>query len=258
MRPKLTLIFASAFLVLALAGCGLLRAPETASGTLEVIPLDLATSTPQADNFSSAETPSATPTVDSTAESTSQSPSLSADNGPIIYQILPGSSKVRFELDEDLRGIRTTVVGTTDQVAGELAVDLNNLAGTQVGTIQINARTLLTDNNFRNRAIQNEILETGSYEFITFTPTAIDGLPASAQAGAETTFTITGDLTIRDITQPVTFTITAQVVSGSEIVGSASTTIQRADFGLNIPSVRDVANVEEVVELYIDFVATSG
>lgn len=95
----------------------------------------------------------------------------------VIFQISPADSQVRFELDEDLRGSRVTVVGTTDQVAGEIAVNLADLAQTQVGVIQINARTLATDNNFRNRAIQNEILDTGANEFITFTPTAVNGLP---------------------------------------------------------------------------------
>ena len=71
-----------------------------------------------------------------------------------------------FELDEDLRGSRITVVGMTDQVAGEVALDFANLADTQVGTIQINARTLATDNNFRNRAIQNEILQTGAMSLL--------------------------------------------------------------------------------------------
>ena len=140
----------------------------------------------------------------------------------VIFQISPADSQVRFELDEDLRGSRVTVVGTTDQVAGEIAVNLADLAQTQVGVIQINARTLATDNNFRNRAIQNEILDTGANEFITFTPTAVNGLPPSATVGDTLTFTIDGDLTIRDITRPVTFTIEATVISETQISGSAT------------------------------------
>lgn len=160
-------------------------------------------------------------------------------------------------MDEDLRGARTTVVGATDQVAGEIAFDLNDLSTAQVGVLQINARTLVTDNSFRNRAIQNEILETGSYEFITFTPTAINGLPANATVGEAITFTIDGDLTIRDVTQPVTFTVVATPVTESQLAGTASAVITRADYNLAIPSVPNVANVEEEVELYIEFVANA-
>src|SRR5690606_27226017 len=129
---------------------------------------------------------------------------------------------------------------------------------TQVGVIQINARTLATDNNFRNRAIQNEILDTGAYEFITFTPTGIEGLPASAAVGETVTFTLVGDLTIRDVTLPATFAVEATAVSETQITGTATAVVNRADYGLQIPSVPSVANVEEEVELYIDFTANAS
>jgi polyisoprenoid-binding protein YceI len=180
-----------------------------------------------------------------------------AAGGAAIYLIDPAASQVRFELDEELRGVPTTVVGSTDQVAGELAVNLADLSTTQVGVLQINARTLLTDNNFRNRAIQNQILETNEFEFITFTPTAVNGLPASTQVGETVQFSIAGELTIRDITQPVEFSVEATPMTESQLAGTASTIINRVDFELNIPSAPGVANVEEEVELYIDFVANS-
>ena len=89
-----------------------------------------------------------------------EEPEAEASSSVTVYTISPDGSLVRFELDEDLRGSRKTVVGETDQVAGELAVNLSHLADTQAGTLQINARTLVTDNNFRNRAIRNKILNT--------------------------------------------------------------------------------------------------
>jgi polyisoprenoid-binding protein YceI len=112
---------------------------------------------------------------------------------------------------------------------------------------------LATDNNFRNRALNNQILETGDYEFITFTPTAIVGLPDSVENGQSVTFRLVGDLTIRDITNQATFDVEATLVSDTELTGTASTIVTRADYDLNIPSVPNVANVEEEVELYIDF-----
>ncbi|MEZ4517785.1 MAG: YceI family protein [Chloroflexota bacterium] len=139
-----------------------------------------------------------------------------------------------------------------------MALDPSDLSQTQVGELQINARTLFTDNNFRNRAIQNEILDTGGFEFITFTPTSVDGLPASASVGDTVQFTITGDLTIRDITQPATFTVEATLVSEDQVVGTASAVVTRSDYDLIIPQVPNVANVEEEVELYIDFTANAS
>lgn len=252
-------------LTLALAGCGLLQAPEEASGPIEAVPLvveaapttpaEAAEEAPEAAAPEVAEVPAQEPAVSETPAETAAD---ALAGGLAIYTISQDASQVRFELDEDLRGQRITVVGVTDQVAGELAVDLDDLSTVQVGVLQINARTLVTDNDFRNRAIQNEILDTGAYEFITFTPTAVNGLPSSAAVGEEIRFQIEGDLTIRDVTQPVVFEVTATAVSSTQIAGSATAVIERDAFGLRIPSVPSVANVEEEIELIIEFVANAA
>lgn len=254
MLRRSTLLIGLVLLVAILSGCGLLQPPEEASGTIEAIPLELPTDTPAA-------APTATlppPAVEVQPAATVTQEAAPPASEIRIFSIQPAGSQVRFELDEDLRGVRTTVVGVTDQVAGEFAANPGDLSTVQVGTLQINARTLLTDNSFRNRAIQNEILDTGQFEFVTFTPTAVNGLPAASSPGETISFEIAGDLTIRDITRPVTFTVTAAMQDDSLITGSASAVINRADFELNIPSVPNVANVEEQVELYIDFTASAG
>ncbi|PIE80474.1 MAG: hypothetical protein CSA11_07690 [Chloroflexi bacterium] len=222
--------------ILALSACGVLSEPETPSAPIEAVPL-----------------------ADSTNSEGTMPEDSAADAGShaVVYTISPEGSAVRFELDEDLRGERITVVGETDQVAGELSVDLSNLGNTQVGIMQINARGLKTDNNFRNRAIQNEILNADNFELITFEPTAVNGLPDSAAVGDTVEFTINGNLTVTDKTQPVTFNVTATVVSEEQITGTAAAVITQADFGISIPSVPNVANVEEEIELYIDFTANS-
>ena len=237
--------------VVVLAGCGVLQEPTEASGTIEAIPLATQSATVMDE---------ATVTADSTAEVgvATEVPAEVSISEPVVFTIDSAASEVRFQLDEDLRGERKTVVGTTDQVAGQLSIDLADLSQTQVGIIQINARTLTTDNNFRNRAIQNEILDTGDYEFITFTPTGVEGLPAVATVGEAITFSLVGDLTIRDVTLPATFTVEATALSETQITGTATAVVNRADFGLQIPSVPNVANVEEEVELYIAFTANAS
>jgi polyisoprenoid-binding protein YceI len=147
------------------------------------------------------------------------------------------------------------VIGLTDQIAGEILFDAADPASAQVGTILINARTLVTDDNRRNRTIGNQILDSGNFEFISFTPTAITGLPASVGAGESVTFQVIGDLAIRNVTNEVTFQVTVVPVSADRLEGMASTTIRRGDFGLTIPNVPFVANVGEEVLLELDFVA---
>lgn len=255
---KLTVyLLLSLIAALALVGCGVLQEPEAASGPIEAIPLET-----QSAGVAPVEAtqPSADPApTEATAdEPTAEAPAEAPTAGARVFTIDSAASEVRFQLDEDLRGERKTVIGTTDQVAGQLSLNLADLSQTEVGIIQINARTLLTDNNFRNRAIQNEILDTGQFEFITFTPTGVEGLPATAAVGETVTFTLTGDLTIRDITLPASFTVEATAVSDTQLTGSATAIVNRTDFDLQIPSVPNVANVEEDVELYIDFTANAS
>lgn len=175
----------------------------------------------------------------------------------VVFSIVQKESEVNFILDEELRGEPNTVVGVTDQVAGEIALDFNNPANSIVGTITINARTFTTGSNIRNRMINNQILDTSPYEFITFAPTAIEGLEDTVKIGETYAIQITGDLTIRNVTNLATFEMSLTLVSESRLEGTATTQILRTDYGLIIPSVRSVANVTNEVQLIIMFVAVS-
>jgi polyisoprenoid-binding protein YceI len=188
----------------------------------------------------------------SEGETAESEPALSE---PILFQIVQSESEARFSIDEVLRGNPKTVIGVTDQVAGEILFDPADLSSVQIGTILVNARTLATDDDRRNRAIGNQILDTGNFEFITFTPTEISGLPEAVSSGETVNFQITGDLTIRDVTNEVTFEATVTFVSDDRLDGSASTIVVKEDFGLTIPNVPFVANVSEEVGLVIDFAA---
>lgn len=195
-----------------------------------------------------------TTTTPSEEPSTTTSTTTEGSAGPTAYE-LTGESMASFTLQEDLRGVRTTVVGTTSEVAAQLIVDPADPSTAQLGTIVINARTLATDSEFRDRAIRGEILESArdEFELITFVPTSIDGLPAASSD--EFSFTVTGDLTIRTITQQVKFEVFINEASAIEVVGIATARVLRSDFGLDIPSVPNVANVTDEVDLELFFVA---
>ena len=239
---------------------GTLREPEAASTPIEAIPL--ATSAPTQANPTAAATqaPAAAPTVaaPTVAASTVAAPTSTtapSASEPILAQIVSEQSEARFVIDEVLNNAPKTVIGSTNQVAGEISVDPSNPAASQVGVIQVNARTLSTDNDFRNRAIKNRILITDQYEFITFKPTQLTGLPDSVTIGQSYTFQMVGDLTIRDTTKPVTFDVTVTPESNERLTGKASAIIAYADFGLTIPEVQQVASVADNVRMEIDFVA---
>jgi polyisoprenoid-binding protein YceI len=175
----------------------------------------------------------------------------------IVFRMDPEQSQAEFNIDEVLRGEDFTVVGVTNQIAGDIRVNRDNPAESTVGEIRINARDLTTDASNRNRALRQVILRSSddAYEFITFQPTSLTNMPESVTVGEPFEFQIVGDLTIIDVTNEVTFDATVTPLSETEIEGTAETVIMYPDWSLTIPSVPFVASVDEDVLLRLSFVA---
>ncbi len=189
-----------------------------------------------------------------------QSPAAAPATGEAtLYRIVPDESEARYEIDEILRGEPFRVVGRTDQVAGDIILDFANAAASQVGVIRINVRTLATDEERRDRATRSRILQSAeaAYEFVDFTPTALEGLPATVGVGDTASFTIVGDLKIRDVTAEARFQATVNVVAEDRLEGTAEATVLRSTYNLIIPNVPFVTDVSEEVLLGIKFVATA-
>ena len=180
---------------------------------------------------------------------------------PVVFSIVAAESSASFTLEEDLRGVRTTVVGVTNEVGGKIEVDLENPRASSIGAIVINARTFETPESFRNQALRSRILKSAQdeFEFISFAPRELSNWSAETVALGETvSFDITGDLTVTGVTRAVTFHAEVTQDSATQISGSASVNLLYADFGLVIPSVRSVANVTDDVDLRLDFVARAS
>jgi polyisoprenoid-binding protein YceI len=211
-------------------------------------------------------TPTAAPAITETAavtatapltESATASEASAVAGEPLVFVIDQSQSQARFLIDEVLMGTPTTVEGVTALITGTITVNPADLSQASISPIIIDARDLTTDRNMRNRALRRVILQSSraEYQYITFTPTAIAGLPDSAQAGDSVTFTVVGDLQIRDIVQPVTFAVELTADSATQISGLAKATVTREAFDLTIPNVPGVANVAAEVFLELAFVA---
>lgn len=203
--------------------------------------------------------PEATTTSNADPSSTS---SADAADGGISFLIDSTQTTASFEIGEVLRGEPATVVGTTDQVAGQVVVETGDLGTAQFSDIVINARTFHTDSEQRDRTIRGPvILDSGSdeHELITFSPNSVEGLEGiSAAPGESYEFTLIGDLTVKGTTNPVTFAVTVEMIDESTIHGSATAEVLRSDFDIDIPSVPFVADVTDEVILNLEFVATAA
>ncbi|MCB9423220.1 MAG: YceI family protein [Ardenticatenaceae bacterium] len=238
------------FWAVTLAGCFAFTEPEASTGAVVAPTLAPVVEAEPTD-------PASEPTEAPVAAATAVPEQETSTADPAIYEIDPARSEARFTIEEVLRGSDKTVVGVSSNLAGQIAFDMNDPAATQIGEILINARDFATDNNFRNRAIANEILLTNTHEFITFVPKELVGLPDSAVIGETYDFQIIGDLTIIGETREVTFDATVIPTSESELQGLASTTILYGDFGVTVPLSQAVSAVNEDVLLELDFVAVA-
>lgn len=176
-----------------------------------------------------------------------------------LFSVNTDSSQARFIIQETLMGNPKTVIGVTNQIAGQMLIDFENPAASVLGVIRINVRTLETDNEFRNRALRGQILQADrpEYEFAVFTPTALENLPETITTGEAFTFQIVGSLELHGVTRDVTFEATVMPVSTSQIHGTARADVLYADFGMSIPEVAGVADISDTVKIEIDIVAST-
>lgn len=171
------------------------------------------------------------------------------------FKLQPAETVASFSLTEVLYGTLKTVVGTTSEVQGGLAVDFLNPGKTSLDPIEIGAGSFATDSGRRDGAIRRFILDAGSYPLIRFVPQTIAGLPDTVKLGDKLALNVMGDLTIRDTTRPETFALAVLVATDQRLEGVATTTVLRSNYGLSIPSLPFLADVADEIVLEIRFAA---
>jgi polyisoprenoid-binding protein YceI len=178
-----------------------------------------------------------------------------AADAAVLYRIDANQSEARYEVGETFfQGNRFAVaIGRTKGIAGEVLVDFANPANSRIGTIVIDVSQLTSDEGRRDNFIRNNALESATYPQATFTPTKIESLPASAQPGDELTLKVTGDLTVKQTTKPVTFEVTLKAEQ-DKLTGSAATEILLSDFDAG-PIQLAMLQTEDKAKLAFDFVA---
>jgi polyisoprenoid-binding protein YceI len=153
---------------------------------------------------------------------------MSASAAPIAstWKLDPSHSSVEFSAKHMMF---TTVKGRFADVEATINVPGSTLEGASVvatmKAVSIDTRTEQRDQHLRS----GDFLDAENYPDVTFKSTKL--------AGTKEKFTMTGDLTIRGTTRPVTLDVTYEGTGkdpwGNERMGfSASGKIDRRDFGL--------------------------
>ena len=131
----------------------------------------------------------------------------------------PARSEVRLESRHSWGLL--PVRGVFGQVAGHGTV---TAAGQVAGTLTIAAGSIDTKNKMRDRDLRSaKLFDVASHPDITFTADGIQPAGGGAQ--------VTGSLTVRGRTRPVSFDATVASVEG-EVWLDGEVPVNRADFGL--------------------------
>ena len=132
----------------------------------------------------------------------------------------PGKSSIRLK-NKSMWGL-VPVNGVFREVSGSGTVSPD---GEVSGTLTVAAASIDTKNARRDKHLRSaDFFDSANNPDITFT---MDGIRPSGQAVA-----VTGALTVRDRTQPLTFDAAASVRGDGEIWLDAEVRLDQADFGL--------------------------
>jgi len=142
-------------------------------------------------------------------------------------------------------------VGKTSKVTGTLVYD-DKTGAVVSGKVQVDLATLDSGNGLRDTRMRNEFLQTDKYPSANFVLKSVDGFPAFTEWkewGVQQKGKITGDLTVHNITRPVSFEANA-LYTGKELQLSGKGLIKMTDFGITPPSLF-LVTVEDTVTLEI-------
>jgi len=250
---KRTVILQLAVLCLLLAACSPVAATQ-ADPTQAVptsLPITGATTAPQP-TATQAEATSAAPS--NTAEPAA--PPAGADDVR-TFRIIPEQSTVSYSVGEvffNENNRFNLAVGTTQEINGEVFVNMTHPEQSSVGTITVDISTFTSDSSRRDNAIRNRWLESATYPMATFVPTQVSGLSADVQAGETVNLQISGDLTVREVTKPVTFDVQVRL-ENDVLQGSATTEVLMTDFGFSPPDIAGMLRAEDKVKIDFTFSA---
>ena len=179
---------------------------------------------------------------------------LDADTHHLYRIASDDRSSVTYEVDEILAGVDKTATGTTEAVAGDIAIDTTDPSASQIGTIVVNVEQFTSDSALRDKRIRTDFLNSTDFPMAEFEATSIEGIPEDLDGGATAELTIEGDLTVAETTAPATFTGTA-TLDDDTLTADLTTTVLMSDYEVGPISVAGLVKTGDEVDLTFHLVA---
>jgi len=170
------------------------------------------------------------------------------------YVVAPTGNEARYRVREQLvgRDLPNDAIGATREITGRIVVESDGKVVRDSSRIVVAVSGLKSDQSRRDRFLRTRTLETEKFPNVELVPVALQGIGAPIAAGASHTFSLLGELTVRGVTRPTTWHVTARA-DGSAVVGTATTAFTFKDFNLDQPRVPVVLSVADTVKLEYDF-----
>jgi len=171
------------------------------------------------------------------------------------FRVDPAQTTAEYAVRENLLGTDQITRGKTNAVDGEFQLYMQNAkVYIALSNLQVDLSTLTSDSPIRDEAIRKQWLESEKYPKAIFVANDVEGLPLDAVQGQPYTFKVSGDLTIRNISQPATFDVTVTAHANS-IEGQGTTVIHMKDYDFDPPSVAGQTIVSDPATITIKGVA---
>ena len=164
----------------------------------------------------------------------------------------------RYLIREQLlnRDLPNDAVGQTGGVTGSIALDAQGRIIPSASRFTVDMASMKSDSDRRDNYVRRRVLETEAHPTVTLVPTAVRGLPSPLPSLASVTaphsFQLVGDLTVRGVTRPTTWDVTA-VYRDGRVTGTAKTAFTFTEFGITQPKVPVVLSVADTIRLEYDF-----
>ena len=137
-------------------------------------------------------------------------------------------------------------------MTGVIAIDDAGKVIGDASRFVIDAATFASDRDRRDNYVRGRLLETAQHPSVVFVPTEARGITLPPSGSGSSAFDLIGDLTVRGVTRPTTWRVTA-TVANDQVSGNATTKFAFADFQMEKPRVRSVLSVADTIALEYDF-----
>lgn len=174
--------------------------------------------------------------------------------GETRFELASSGNDARYRVREQFAGVSlpNDAVGATAAITGTLVLSATGAVVPEPSRFIVDLRTLESDSESRDRAIQTRVLETATFPHIELAIRELRGLTWPLPASGALTFELRGELSLHGHTKPSTWQVTATATDGG-ISGRATTSFTFGDFGMPVPTSFRVLSVEDRVRLEYDF-----